>query len=186
MVLWQKHHVQLYENDAWNNWKLTRGTSIKRHLQHLESDMWTNRHATLGQNGHRHMGHRENDTWTNREKDTWKNWKMTHVSCSYHHVDCYQLATSLSSLQHVLPATLAASVDKATWSASMSHGGCQHKCAHVDPGLQWRFSNASTKQNWFPGRISFRRRKNILVTFWLYRQGRPNSMLHFWRTKFLY
>ena len=127
----------------------------------------------------RHMGHRENDTWTNREKDTWKNWKMTHVSCSYHHVDCYQLATSLSSLQHVLPATLATSVDKATRSTSVSHCGCQRGCAHMEPSLQCRFSDASMKQNWFHDEISFHHGKNILVTFWLFRQGRPNSMLYF-------
>ena len=62
--------------------------------------------------------------------------KLTRVLCSYRHVDCYQLATSLSSLRHVLPATLPASVDEATWSTSVSYGACQRGCVHVDPGVQ--------------------------------------------------
>ena len=89
------------------------------------------------------MGHHEKDTWSNRERTQEKNGKMTcdenkltSVICSYHHVDCYKLATSLSPLRHVLPAALPASVDEATWSASVPYGACQRRHVHVDQGVQ--------------------------------------------------
>ena len=123
-----------------------------------------------------HMEKLEDDT---RPKTNW------HVSIA--HIATWTVTSSprrYPLLRHVLRATLPASVDEATWSASVSYGACQRGRAHVDPGVQWRFSDASTKQKWFRDEIFFRREKNILVMFRLFRQGKPNSMLHFWQTEF--
>jgi len=153
MVLWRKHHVHLYENDKWNNQKPTRGTSIKCHVQHLESDidMWTNRHTTCGQKRKRHVGHRENDTWSNRERIHGKTgrWhaienKLTRVSCSYRHMDCYQLATSLPSFA----------------TRATRHVTCQRGRSHVErQRVLWRLpARTCTRESGHP--VTFQRRVN--------------------------
>ena len=177
-VLWRNGSVMKWfcdESTTCTCMKMTRGTTGNRHVEHPWNATCSTSKVTRGPIGTRHVDKKGNDTWVTErmthgriekghmeklEDDTRRktNWHM-----SVAHIATWTVSSSprrYPLLGHVLPTTSPASVDEATWSASVSYGACQRRRAHVDPGIQWRFSDASTKQNLFRDKISFPGEKN--------------------------
>ena len=147
-------HMDQNIKDSWNSRKMTHRTIRK--WQHYGIDMWTNRHKICGSMRKWHLDHWQKDMWVNRERTRGKMWKR-HVA-AYENVTWTCLISPrgfiLACPVAVLFAARGASVDYATWSASMSWVGhltvlmarlmtCQREYGHVDLHIMWCFCDAS-------------------------------------------